>query len=69
MRIEFEQIVQNTEDLASGLYSLRHLLLVLDNSLDQVSISDLAELIGVIAYATQKRADETGVVLQSVESN
>ncbi|HGO5810902.1 TPA: hypothetical protein ACU207_002460 [Mannheimia haemolytica] len=31
MRTEFEDIVQNTENLASGLYSLSHLLEILDN--------------------------------------
>lgn len=58
MKPEFEQLVYQQQDLASGLYSLQHLLEVLEHTPEQISMERLAKLIGVIAYASEKRAED-----------
>ncbi|HGO5846865.1 TPA: hypothetical protein ACK3JS_000582 [Mannheimia haemolytica] len=68
MRTEFEDIVQNTENLASGLYSLSHLLEILDNTEDQISMSGLAHLVAIIASATKKQANDAATVLNCVDN-
>ncbi|UKH19829.1 hypothetical protein [Actinobacillus pleuropneumoniae] len=67
MRVELEDIMQNTENLASGLYSLSHLLEIVDNTEDQISLNGLAHLLGVVALAVKKQANDTQMILNLVE--
>lgn len=69
MRVEFEDIVQNAENLASGLYSLSHLLEIVDNTEDQISLNGLAHLLGVVALAVKKQANDTQTLLKMTENS
>ncbi|MCK3654894.1 hypothetical protein A4G19_03660 [Pasteurellaceae bacterium Macca] len=66
MRTLFEDVLYQNEQLANGLASLGHLLAIVDQTADQISVGDLANLIQLLATASQKQVKEMNNVLEAL---
>ncbi|CDF99191.1 Hypothetical protein AJF4211_002030 [Avibacterium paragallinarum JF4211] len=53
--------------MAEGLKSLQHLLEIVDNTADQISLDQLACLIGALAFKLNCDVDQMLAILHSTE--
>ncbi len=67
MRIEFLDLIESNETLASGLFTLSHLLEVAENSADESGIIGVYDLVRLLAKATQKQTKEMKFVFEYTE--
>lgn len=69
MRIEFLDLIESNETLASGLFTLGHLLEIAENTGENANVGGVHELINLLARATQKQTESLKFVFQYTEQN
>lgn len=69
MRIEFFDLIESNETFASGLFTLGHLIEIAENRDEISSVVGLAELVKLLAKASQKQTEDIKVILQMMEGN
>lgn len=67
MRIEFLDLLDRNETLSSGLFTLSHLLEIVENTEEYSSVSGVYELVKIIAYATKKQTKDMKFVFEYTE--
>ncbi|POY46666.1 hypothetical protein [Avibacterium paragallinarum] len=63
---QFDKI-EDVRRVAEGLKSLQHLLEIVDNTADQISLDQLACLIGALAFKLNCDVDQMLAILHSTE--
>lgn len=63
---QFDKI-EDIRRVAEGLKSLQHLLEIVDNTADQISLEQLACLIGALAFKLNCDADQMLAILHSTD--
>lgn len=67
MRIEFLDLIESNETLASGLFTLGYLLEIAENTEEYGSVGGVYELVNLLAKATQKQTKDMKFVFQYTE--
>lgn len=57
--------IEDIRQVAEGLKSLQHLLEIVDNTADQISLTQLACLIGALAFKLNCDVDQMVAILHS----
>ncbi|MGX2951633.1 hypothetical protein ACWIUA_12175 [Ursidibacter sp. B-7004-1] len=68
MRIEFLDLIESNETFASGLFTLSHLIEIAENNDEVGAVVGLAELVRLLAKASQKQTDDIKFILQMTEN-
>ncbi|WP_410685677.1 hypothetical protein [Avibacterium paragallinarum] len=63
---QFDKI-EDVRRVADGLKSLQHMLEIVDNTADQISLDQLACLIGALAFKLNCDVDQMLAILHSTE--
>lgn len=67
MRVEFLDLLESNETLASGLFTLSHLLEISENTEEHGNVVGIYELVRLLAYATQKQTLDMKFVFEYTE--
>lgn len=67
MRVEFQDLIESNETLASGLFTLGHLLEIAENTEAGENVCGVYELVNLLAKATQKQTKEMKFVFEYTE--
>ncbi|BBF06603.1 hypothetical protein [Haemophilus influenzae] len=67
MRIEFLDLIDSNESLASGLFTLSYLLEVAENAEEQGNVVGIYELVKLLAFAAQKQTKDMTFVFEYTE--
>ncbi|MEE6042753.1 hypothetical protein [Avibacterium paragallinarum] len=59
--------IEDLRQVAQGLKSLQHMLEIVDNTADQISLDQLACLIGALAFKLNCDVDQMLAILHSTE--
>lgn len=59
--------IEDIRQVAEGLKSLQHLLEIVDNTADQISLDQLACLIGALAFKLNCDVDQMLAILSSTD--